>query len=127
MKKVWVYIAADCLIGVYETKHLADTQGHLDSAKRFGITGTFEEATVICTQSDSTGNELLSCDCYGGCWGDHSANWPSIEYKDANEAARIRNVVPYGRYVDIGTPFALPGGVMHILPKYLDKAREAIK
>lgn len=46
MRKVWVYIAANCLIGVYESKHLADTQGHLDSLERFGIMGTFEEAEV---------------------------------------------------------------------------------
>ncbi len=46
MDKVWVYIAADCLIGVYESKHLADTQGHADSLEMFGITGTFEEAEV---------------------------------------------------------------------------------
>ena len=22
----------------------------------------------------------LGCDCYGGCWGDHSKNWPDINW-----------------------------------------------
>lgn len=46
MLKVWVYIAADTLISVYETKHLANTKGHEDALKAFGVTGTFEECVV---------------------------------------------------------------------------------
>lgn len=46
MLKVWVYIAADTLIGVYATEHLAATKGHIDAVEAFGVTGTFEECVV---------------------------------------------------------------------------------
>lgn len=58
----------------------------------------------------------LSCDCYGGCWGDHSETWPRLEFltkEGANEAYRLchqskkmgdnlpasERCVPYGSYV----------------------------
>ena len=58
----------------------------------------------------------LTCDCYDGCWGDHSANWMCVEVPRSRiEAARLVNPrypesvaatalckeagVPYGSYV----------------------------
>lgn len=61
----------------------------------------------------------LSCDCYGGCWGDHSKDWPSatipeelieaerkrgVHYPDVAATTRLVNAakIPYGSYVGIG-------------------------
>ncbi len=41
----------------------------------------------------------LSCDCYGGCWGDHSKDWPSITDKDKSLRKLAIQVLPYGTYV----------------------------
>ena len=58
----------------------------------------------------------LGCDCYGGCWGDHSKDWPSIALSEKSlaEARKInsrypesvaggaiakRANLPYGSYV----------------------------
>lgn len=58
----------------------------------------------------------LGCDCYGGCWGDHSKDWPSIAipvplielaalsnayYPTHVAAMRLVNEagIPYGSYV----------------------------
>lgn len=62
----------------------------------------------------------LSCDCYGGCWGDHSATWSKMVFHDtadANEAWRLCHQdpeigvqrprserVPHGSYVLAGRP-----------------------
>lgn len=41
----------------------------------------------------------LSCDCYAGCWGDHSKGWPSVpQPRDPHKLARDAGV-PYGSYV----------------------------
>lgn len=46
----------------------------------------------------------LTCDCYGGCWGDHAKDWPKVaippsmgHYELADKAG-----IPYGSYVKIG-------------------------
>ena len=43
----------------------------------------------------------LNCDCYGGCWGDHSEDWPSTP--DESESMRKLAVLtlPYGTYVTV--------------------------
>lgn len=53
----------------------------------------------------------LSCDCYGGCWGDHSMEWPSfviptslIEKYEGHPFKAVNEIVeaaglPYGSYV----------------------------
>ena len=45
----------------------------------------------------------LSCDCYDGCWGDHSKHWPSIRATNGISIdvlwAVSKRVVPYGSYV----------------------------
>ncbi len=43
----------------------------------------------------------LNCDCYGGCWGDHSKDWPSLT--DINKSFRklALQVLPAGTYVTI--------------------------
>lgn len=33
---------------------------------------------------EGTDGETLGCDCYGGCWGDHSRGWPGLMF--GNEA-----------------------------------------
>lgn len=46
----------------------------------------------------------LSCDCYGGCWGDHSAKWPKVVVPKEIEVIvhqacwSVLNI-PYGCYV----------------------------
>lgn len=48
----------------------------------------------------------LNCDCYGGCWGDHSKNWPFIRFPNSNEANKAFRLchknIPYGTYVIMG-------------------------
>lgn len=57
----------------------------------------------------------LDCDCYGGCWGDHSEIWPRLKWPAGivikcreGESVRqrlmraVREVVPYGSYVNGG-------------------------
>lgn len=47
----------------------------------------------------------LGCDCYPGCWGDHSAAWPVIPFESEHEGKRAYAIVvkyklaPYGAYV----------------------------
>ncbi len=45
----------------------------------------------------------LSCDCYPGCWGVHSQDWPEIwEPRTMSQGEFYRLVhklVPYGSYV----------------------------
>lgn len=43
----------------------------------------------------------LNCDCYPGCWGDHSEGWSEIA--DPQDKFRIRAVksLPYGTYVTV--------------------------
>ena len=47
----------------------------------------------------------LSCDCYPGCWREHSEDWMLIEFtagvdKSVTRKA-VRLVVPYGSYVEV--------------------------
>lgn len=47
----------------------------------------------------------LNCDCYGGCWADHSKDWPRLG--DAPWIAETffavaRQHLPYGTYVCMG-------------------------
>jgi len=42
----------------------------------------------------------LSCDCYPGCWGVHSQNWPSILVPEGLTAQAVGELgIPYGSYV----------------------------
>jgi NTP pyrophosphatase (non-canonical NTP hydrolase) len=45
----------------------------------------------------------LGCDCYPGCWGDHSENWPRVGISStADECYKAMvNILPYGTYVRI--------------------------
>lgn len=48
-----------------------------------------------------TDGPMLGCDCYGGCWGDHSEDWPALVFvseRDAKEAYRL------GHQNEDGTP-----------------------
>lgn len=53
----------------------------------------------------------LSCDYYGGCWGDHSKDWPAISLSKLNkeEVRQLREVIRdkclHGTYVDAGEQF----------------------
>lgn len=46
----------------------------------------------------------LRCDCYGGCWGDHSKEWPRVEFDEAimiwlaKQPSHISSLY-YGSYV----------------------------
>ena len=48
----------------------------------------------------------LNCDCYPGCWADHSEGWPSIEvpFDKPGNAVRIARLadLPRGSYVIMG-------------------------
>lgn len=46
----------------------------------------------------------LSCDCYGGCWGDHSKNWPDIAYTEERLAYLNSQSKLHGSYVVCQTP-----------------------
>ena len=60
---------------------------------------------VRVTKGDERGAEPLSCDCYGGCWGDHSKDWPKVLIGDERLARAIHAAcwshlkLPYGSYV----------------------------
>jgi hypothetical protein len=62
----------------------------------------------------------LSCDCYPGCWGDHSKDWTLVEFKGGADKsmtrAAIRLVVPYGSYVE------MPDGI-RVEPGYQDRVK----
>lgn len=45
--KVWVYVAADTVVGVYATEELAEVKGLEDSLKQFGVDGFYSEYEVI--------------------------------------------------------------------------------
>jgi hypothetical protein len=55
----------------------------------------------------------LSCDCYGGCWGDHSEGWPAITGRDReilNQAYRAcweQFGFSRGTFVLVGTELRL--------------------
>lgn len=35
---------------------------------------------------DGTDGWALGCDCYGGCWGEHSESWPKLNFGDKSDA-----------------------------------------
>lgn len=59
----------------------------------------------------------LSCDCYPGCWGDHSKGWPLVPFKGAPKSDTrvvVRSVIPHGSYVEVDDG-------IRIEPDYADK------
>ena len=50
----------------------------------------------------------LNCDCYAGCWGDHSEGWPEIQDTDDKYRAAAIGLLPYGTYV------TMPGNVLRV-------------
>lgn len=46
----------------------------------------------------------LTCDCYGGCWGDHAKErgWKSVPYT-LDRWTFVINKFPYGSYVVMGS------------------------
>jgi NTP pyrophosphatase (non-canonical NTP hydrolase) len=51
----------------------------------------------------------LSCDCYPGCWGNHSTGWPSVFIEDSKKldaaywACWKQLNIPHGSYVRMST------------------------
>ncbi len=46
----------------------------------------------------------LTCDCFPGCWGAHSKDWPLVvnPFLDREEVRKtVMAVVPYGSYVTV--------------------------
>jgi len=46
----------------------------------------------------------LECDCYDGCWGNHSKDWPEVDYSGTQRRPSqvegfVHGAVPYGSYV----------------------------
>lgn len=50
----------------------------------------------------------LNCDCYGGCWGDHSKDWPLVAFTNDYRTnpmpawarkALLDSGIPYGSFV----------------------------
>lgn len=41
----------------------------------------------------------LNCDCYGGCWGDHSKNWPDMHWTLERVKYLATRADLYGSYV----------------------------
>lgn len=60
----------------------------------------------------------LGCDCYPGCWGAHSVDWPLIVGEWTKLRPYIHKVVPYGSWVQV------PEGVRIELPYYYDALKE---
>lgn len=68
------------------------------------------------TKVDGVDGSALGCDCYGGCWGDHSSTWPALAFASGSDAAeawrlvhremggepRAKPIVGYGEYVLMG-------------------------
>lgn len=49
----------------------------------------------------------LACDCFDGCWGAHSKEWPVVDYSKTRRhheqiTGFIHGAVPYGSYVFVG-------------------------
>lgn len=53
------------------------------------------------------GDKPLSCDCYDGCWGDHSKDWPEVAIADEARLAEAHRAcwkelhIPRGSYVAV--------------------------
>ncbi len=67
----------------------------------------------------------LSCDCYPGCWCDHSKDWPFVPFDGTPLDARdtqvaVQAVVPYGSYVEV------KDGI-RIEPAYADKFPDKLR
>lgn len=46
-------------------------------------------------------DEPLSCDCYPGCWAEHSKDWLTVPYTKQNWHFCVE-FIPYGMYVGVG-------------------------
>lgn len=53
----------------------------------------------------------LSCDCYPGCWGDHSEDWPQVDDPDGALYAKARATLSRGEYVKVG-------GTLRVIDKF---------
>ena len=67
------------------------------------------------TKVDGVEGSALGCDCYGGCWGDHSKDWPKLIFETIGETREAyrrchqtetmgqhlprERRVPYGSYI----------------------------
>lgn len=66
----------------------------------------------------------LNCDCYPGCWGDHSVSWPKIIFRTEDGVRRAflrcRDEFPYGTYVRCGLEVRVEGAeLLRELKSYL--------
>jgi hypothetical protein len=52
----------------------------------------------------------LHCDCYGGCWADHSVDWVKVGTEaNASQLHELAHTtLPYGTYVYIGKGYDGP-------------------
>lgn len=48
----------------------------------------------------------LGCDCYGGCWGEHSKNWPRLHFGDKADAHKAYNLCHQEMEVGVDRPKA---------------------
>lgn len=72
----------------------------------------------------------LSCDCYGGCWGDHAKDWPTVEIPEDVSYWELADKagVPYGSYVKMGkTTMALENKAYVSAVQLVLAAEESIK
>lgn len=62
----------------------------------------------------------LDCDCYPGCWAEHSAAWPSVP-TDAGGVvvASIRRMLPRGCYVVMGNRVRIEPAWYHAIKQGL--------
>lgn len=59
---------------------------------------------AVCDKPAPHPIQVLTCDCYGGCWGDHSKNWPSVPADEEKKVLEVlRMLLPRGAYVYIET------------------------
>jgi len=60
----------------------------------------------------------LSCDCYPGCWGEHSKHWPSVLLPEGMTQRQIGDAgIPYGSFVT--TRQTIRFETMELLTKFL--------
>lgn len=66
---------------------------------------------------------LLSCDCYSGCWGTHSAAWPIIPPEWKLPRSEIKSAlaqwkIPYGGYVFWQDDLRIHPSYFHLVTPY---------
>lgn len=72
----------------------------------------------------------LSCDCYPGCWGDHSRDWPLVPFNGAPKSDTrvvVRAVVPRGSYVEVGEGIRIEPDYAHKFPNQLRGFLKAVE